>query len=48
MGKCRAVKSRRERVPLPRASARAIRASLLDALEAVYEVKAVLEQDRGR
>jgi predicted nucleic acid-binding Zn ribbon protein len=42
--KCRAAKSRRRRVPLPVAEARAIRASLTTALEAVCKAKATLEK----
>jgi hypothetical protein len=42
--KCRAAKSRRRRVPLPAAEARAIRESLNAALEVVWEAKATLER----
>ena len=42
--KCRARKSRLARIPLPVAEAKAIRASLTAALEAVWEAKATLEK----
>ncbi len=47
-GRCRAAKSRHQRVPLSRAEAQAIRASLTTALQAVWEVKATLEKYGGR
>ena len=45
--RCRAAKSRRKRVPLPVAEARAIRADLTRALEAVWGAKATLEKYGG-
>jgi len=45
--KCRAVKSHGQRVPLPVAEARAIRADLTRALEAVWGAKATLEKYGG-
>jgi len=45
--RCRAAKSRRQRVPLPVAEAKMIRESLTTALEAVWEAKATLERYGG-
>ena len=45
--RCRAAKSRRQRVPLPRDTERDIRAKLAAALEAVFEAKATLERYGG-
>ena len=45
--KCRARKSRRERVPLPVDAVREIRSNLTAALEAVWEAKATLEKYGG-
>ena len=46
--RCRAAKSRRQRVPLPVAEAKMIRESLTTALEAVWEAKAMLEKYGAR
>ncbi len=45
--KCRAAKSRRRRVPLPVAEAKAIRARLTAALEAVWDAKNTLDRYGG-
>ena len=42
--KCRALKRRRARVPLPVAEAREIRASLTTILETAWEIQATLER----
>ena len=46
--RCRAAKSRGRRVPLPIAEAKAIRASLATALEAVSDAKTTLERYGNR
>ncbi len=46
--KCRAATSRRARVPFPVAEAKAIRASLTTALEAVWEAKAILQRRQNQ
>ncbi len=45
--KCRAAKSRRKRVHIPMADAKEIRASLTDALEAVWGARTMLDRHLG-